>query len=118
MQRSGCKHVSGATVNLPRMTLSLPAKRAQSITASEYAFILYPIKNAEAINKCELAVNELAVKATDDLTLSVEFERPTAYFTKLTAFSTYFPYERTSGNLEIRSMRRTPKTCSTMARLK
>ena len=64
------------------------------ITASEYAFILYPIKNAEAINKGELAVNELAVKAIDDLTLSVEFERPTAYFTKLTAFSTYFPVRK------------------------
>ena len=64
------------------------------ITASEYAFILYPIKNAEAINKGELAVDELAVKAIDDLTLSVEFERPTAYFTKLTAFSTYFPVRK------------------------
>ena len=61
------------------------------MTASEYAFILYTIKNAEAINKGELPVDQLAATAVDDLTLKVEFERPTAYFTKLTAFSTYFP---------------------------
>ena len=60
-------------------------------TASEYAFILYTIKNAEAINKGEMSVDQLAAKALDDRTLKVEFERPTAYFTKLTAFSTYFP---------------------------
>ena len=61
------------------------------MTASEYAFILYTIKNAEAINKGKLPVDQLAATAVDDLTLKVEFERPTAYFTKLTAFSTYFP---------------------------
>lgn len=60
-------------------------------TASEYAFILYPIKNAEAINIGEMPDEQLGAVAVDDYTLKVELERPTAYFLKLTAFSTYYP---------------------------
>jgi len=64
---------------------------ADPATGSEYAFILYPVKNAEAINNGELPVSYLGVRAVDDLTLEVEFERPTPYFEKLAAFSTYYP---------------------------
>ncbi len=60
-------------------------------TASEYSFILYPIRNAEKINKGELPVDRLAARALDDFTLEVELERPTAFFDKLVAFSTYYP---------------------------
>ncbi len=70
--------------------------------ASEYAFILYPVKNAEAINRGELPPDALGASAIDDRTLRVELERPVAFFDKLTAFSTYFPirqdfYEATGG---------------------
>lgn len=61
------------------------------ITASEYAFVLFPIKNGEKINTGALDKSELGVTAIDDYTLKVEFERPCAYFLKLTAFGTYFP---------------------------
>jgi len=72
------------------------------INASEYAFILYPIRNAEAINNDELPTNALGARALDDKTLVVELERPIAFFDKLTAFSTYLPvrqdfYEATDG---------------------
>ena len=60
-------------------------------TASEYAFILYPIKNGEKINGGEMAPEKLAATAIDDYTLRLEFERPTSYFLKLTAFTTYYP---------------------------
>ncbi|MBT4163016.1 MAG: peptide ABC transporter substrate-binding protein [Gammaproteobacteria bacterium] len=60
-------------------------------TASEYAFILYPIKNAEAINTENMDGDQLGAVAIDDTTLRVVFERPAAYFIKLTAFTTYFP---------------------------
>ena len=60
-------------------------------TASEYSFILYPIKNAEAVNQGELPKEMLGVTALDARTLEVEFERPTPYFDKLVAFNTYFP---------------------------
>ena len=71
--------------------------------ASEYAFILYPIKNAEAINRGEMPLESLGVTALDDRTLVVEFERPLAYFDKLVAFSTYNPiredfYNSTDGS--------------------
>jgi oligopeptide transport system substrate-binding protein len=60
-------------------------------TASQYAFILYPIKNAEAINSGELPVETLGVRAVSDRVLEVDFERPTPYFDKLVAYLTYFP---------------------------
>lgn len=59
--------------------------------ASEYAFILYPIKNGEKISKGDLDPTELAATAVNDYELRLEFERPTSYFEKLTAFTTYFP---------------------------
>jgi oligopeptide transport system substrate-binding protein len=59
--------------------------------ASEYAFILYPVKNAEAVNTGTLPLTALGVRAIDDRTLEVEFERPCPYFLGLTAFKTYFP---------------------------
>jgi len=60
-------------------------------TASEYAFILYPLKNAKAINQGELPPSALGVRAVDDYTLKVEFEGPISYFDKLVAFPTYYP---------------------------
>jgi len=60
-------------------------------TASEYAFILYPIKNAEAINQGKLPVAELGVTAVNETTLKVTFEKPCGYFLALTSFATFFP---------------------------
>ena len=66
-------------------------KTVDPANASEYAFIMYPIKNAEAINNGKLPVEALGVHAIDDKTLEVEFERPVPYFEKLLPFSTYAP---------------------------
>ena len=60
-------------------------------TASSYAFILYPIKNAEKIHRGTLPASELGVYADDARHLRVELEHPTAYFLSLTTFATYFP---------------------------
>ena len=49
-------------------------------TAAEYANILYPIKNAEKVNKGELKGDQLGVKAVDDHTLEITLEAPTPYF--------------------------------------
>ena len=59
--------------------------------ASEYAFILYYLKNAEAINAGRMPPEALGVTAAGDLVLEVEFERPVAFFDKLVAFAVYFP---------------------------
>ncbi|OPD58799.1 peptide ABC transporter substrate-binding protein [Bacillus thuringiensis serovar pingluonsis] len=60
-------------------------------TAAEYAFIAFPIKNAEAVNKGEKPVTELGVKAVDDLTLEVELDQAVPYFLNLVAFPSYYP---------------------------
>jgi oligopeptide transport system substrate-binding protein len=59
--------------------------------ASQYAFIMYPIRNAEAVNQGQMPLDSLAVTVVDNHTLKVEFERPCGYFLSLTAFGTYFP---------------------------
>ncbi|PEB56835.1 peptide ABC transporter substrate-binding protein [Bacillus pseudomycoides] len=60
-------------------------------TAAEYAFIAYPLKNAEAINKGQADVSTLGAKAVDDYTLEVELEQPVPYFLNLVAFPSYYP---------------------------
>jgi oligopeptide transport system substrate-binding protein len=59
--------------------------------ASEYAFILYPIKNAEKIVSKQAPIESLGVQALDDRTLRITFEKPCGYFLALTSFATYFP---------------------------
>ncbi len=59
--------------------------------ASEYAFIMYPIRNAEAVNKGKLPPSALGVTAPDDHALEVVFEKPCGYFLGLTAFPSYLP---------------------------
>ena len=61
------------------------------LNASEYAFILYGLKNAEAVNRGEMPLESLGVFAVDDRTLEVHLERPVPYFDKLVAFATYNP---------------------------
>jgi len=60
-------------------------------TASEYAFIVFPVKNAESINLGEQPPENLGVRADGDRILEVEFERPVSYFDKLVAFGTFYP---------------------------
>lgn len=59
--------------------------------ASEYAFLLYSIKNAEAINNGKLPPEALGVQVIDDYTLEIEYRSPQPHFLKLLAFPTYFP---------------------------
>jgi len=62
-------------------------------TGSEYGPYMMGgvIKNATAVNKGEVPVEELGVRAEDDYTLVVELENPTPYFESLTTFGTYLP---------------------------
>ncbi|MDR0780336.1 MAG: peptide ABC transporter substrate-binding protein [Pseudomonadales bacterium] len=59
--------------------------------ASEYASIMYPVKNAEAINQGKLPLEALGVTALDDYTLEVQLEAPTGYFLTLMSFMVYYP---------------------------
>jgi oligopeptide transport system substrate-binding protein len=60
-------------------------------TASQYAFIMYPVKNGEAINRGDLPIEALGVRAVSDKVLEVELENPIAYFDKLVSWHTYNP---------------------------
>jgi len=59
-------------------------------TAAEYAYMLAPVVNAEAITKGEKKPDELGVKAIDDSTFEVTLNAPTPYFLEmLTHQATY-----------------------------
>lgn len=68
-------------------------KRAlQPVTASNYAYILYYVKNAQAYNGGKITdAAQVGVKALDNKTLQVTLEQPTPYFYKLVSFITYLP---------------------------
>lgn len=67
-------------------------------TLSPYAYLMKPIKNAEAIitedNPLFGKTDELGVKAVDDKTLEVTLEIPVPYFIGLTAFPTFYPQKQ------------------------
>ncbi len=63
-------------------------------TAGEYAYFLYMVKNAEAINSGEMELAELGVMARDPHTLVVDLERPVVFFPMITTFISTFPMRR------------------------
>ena len=65
-------------------------------TAAPYANMLYPIKNAEAINKGEMEPSELGAKAVDDNTLEITLNAPTPYFLELLTHQTGHPMHQAS----------------------
>lgn len=66
-------------------------KAVSAETASQYAYMLFYIKNAKEINKGTIPLNELGVKVIDDYKLEVELEQPIPYFLQLLALPIYLP---------------------------
>lgn len=60
-------------------------------TASQYAYIFDPVKNANEIIAKKKDKSELGVKATDDKTLVITLRTPCAYFLELLSFTAYYP---------------------------
>ncbi|MBZ9558192.1 peptide ABC transporter substrate-binding protein [Halomonas coralii] len=61
-------------------------------SASKYAYNLYPIENAEAVNTGKQPLDALGVESLDDgHTLRVSLERPTPYFIQLLTHYTAYP---------------------------
>lgn len=58
---------------------------------AEYAAILYPIKNAEAVNKGEMSPDNVGVRALDDLTLEMQLEHAAPYLPQLLKHYTAYP---------------------------
>lgn len=61
-------------------------------TASEYAYILFDILNAEEYHEGKIADEELVgVKSKDDRTLEVKLKHPASYFLSITTFEVTYP---------------------------
>lgn len=63
-------------------------------TAADYASLLYPIKNSEAANTGNAALDTIGVKAIDDKTLEITLESPTPYFLSQLTHYTAWPVPR------------------------
>ena len=60
-------------------------------TLSDYAALLYPIRNAQQINAGAMAPHELGVAALDDRTLEIRLEHPAPYLPVLLKHYTAYP---------------------------
>jgi oligopeptide transport system substrate-binding protein len=63
-------------------------------TGSQYAFLLYPIKNAQEFNSGKAKAEDLGIKAVDEKTLEFTLASPTAYFLDLTYFKVMEPQRK------------------------
>ncbi len=74
-------------------------KRAMDpATASEYGWIWHytNVVNAEAANNGEVSLDEVGIRAVDDMTFEVTLSAPTDYFVSLTAFYHFMPVKQSS----------------------
>lgn len=63
--------------------------------ASEYAYMLHPMKNAQAYNEGRIAdFSKVGARAVDDHTLEVTLNNPTPYFLSIHQHYTWFPIHR------------------------
>ncbi len=60
-------------------------------SGSESAFLLADIENFAECNKGKKPLDELGVKATDDMTLEIKLSHPATYFTSIIPFRVCFP---------------------------
>ncbi|MBM3597527.1 MAG: peptide ABC transporter substrate-binding protein [Alphaproteobacteria bacterium] len=64
-------------------------------TASKYAFMLWPLKNGEAVNKGQVAdLAQIGATAKDEHTLVLTLERPTPYLIGSLAHKSAYPVSR------------------------
>lgn len=64
-------------------------------TAAEYAYFLFPVKNARAFNAGTITdPDAVGVRARGDAVLEVELEAPLVYFPALVSFMVTFPQRR------------------------
>jgi oligopeptide transport system substrate-binding protein len=60
-------------------------------TASGYAYLLYLLRNGQAVNEGKAGPETLGARALDDLTLELKLEHPAPYLPALLKHNTFFP---------------------------
>ncbi len=88
--REGLKWSNGDPVKASDFVFSY-RRIMDPATGAKYANILYPIKNAEKINKGQAKTEELGVSAPDDKTVVITLEQPTPFFLELLTHNTSLP---------------------------
>jgi len=63
-------------------------------TASIYAYLLYVLKNAQAVNEGKAPLSALGVTAPDAKTVRIALEHPAPYLPELTKHQSFFPAPR------------------------
>ena len=81
---NGSAVTAGDFVNGMRRTL-------QPDTASAYSFLLYPVRNAEAVARGRLPVTELGVSARDKTTFIIDLHAPAPYLLSILTMPIAFP---------------------------
>ena len=60
-------------------------------TGSSYAYLLYVLKNAQAVNSGQMPLEALGARALDDHTLQLTLEHPASYLPQLLKHQAFFP---------------------------
>ncbi|WP_283680235.1 peptide ABC transporter substrate-binding protein [Lentilactobacillus sp. Marseille-Q4993] len=88
--RKGVKWSDGSKVTAKDFVYSWQ-RTVNPKTASQDAFYLNQVKNAEAINSGKKPVSSLGIKAVSDYKLQVNLTKPVTYFKKLLAWPLFYP---------------------------
>lgn len=89
--REGIKWSDGQPVKASDFVFAL-RRLMDPKQAAQYAYLQYPIRNAEAINTGKLAdMDQLGVKAVDDRTVEITLENPTPFFLGALTHYTAYP---------------------------
>jgi oligopeptide transport system substrate-binding protein len=89
--REGLRWSNGEALTADDFVKSWRRMLSPSI-ASEYAYLLYPIRNAEAFAKGRLSdPGALGISAPDARTVRIDLERPTPYLPVLVALPPWYP---------------------------
>ncbi|MFC6259887.1 peptide ABC transporter substrate-binding protein [Levilactobacillus fujinensis] len=95
--RKGVKWSNGDTVQAKDFVYSWQRTVAPK-TASQDAFYLFQVKNAEAVNKGKQPLSALGIKATGKYKLTVQLTKPVSYFKKLLAWPLFYPLNQNAVN--------------------